>query len=1105
MRRLPLILVAVSLALACSSRDSAPPSADASVAPVHAADVVFGRRALRTIEARLSGTGRVTLDGGAWSAALRTTAFGRVDQLQAVAVREQKTTTERVEYVHEGFVEWYVPDGRGIEQGFTIDTRPPGVGRVELEISVEGLAPKQQANGVTLGDEVRVDGLVVKDARGRTLPAELVLVDGKLRIRTDDTAATYPITIDPLYTPSEGKLLGTDLGASTWLGRSVAISGDTAVVGASKESYTCCAGVAYVFTRSGSTWTQQAKLLPTLGGDDQFGWSVAIDADTLAVGAPHYEYGGSANTGAVFIYTRSGTTWTLQQTLGASGGAGFGYSVALSGDRVLIGEPWRTSNTGGAYLFTRSAGTWSQTKYFSAGIYDEYAGTAVAIGDNYYAVGAPRNDVKAFNAGVVHIYQTSLDPWLDLYPDAVANQEFGTSLAARGNPLAVGAPGATGASAAYVFTHSTTSFGLARKLTGDYSFGCSVAINDTMVAVGERFFNFSGANGAGRVHVYNQAGWAEDATLSLSDRVTYDEFGTSVALTNDTIVIGGASRDEKGTDSGGAYVYRVIPEKITGAACTISDECATKFCVDGVCCDTACTGKCQACSAARKGSGSSGTCGSTADGGTPRTGECAAASCSSSTLTGAQVCDGAGACKAGPVTSCGLYACEATTAACRTTCTDSTHCSPAGWCDAGVCKADLDNGAACTSGAQCKTNNCVDGVCCDTACTGKCQACSAAKKGSGVSGTCEAVAADSDPDNDCAPGTDPCGLPGTCDGLGACRLYAKSGTVCGTTSCVDGKVTGKVCNGAGACGDATGVSCGAYACMTTACATSCTEGTAATDCATNAYCTTTGTCALKKSNGTACTSGKECTSSFCVDGVCCSSTCTGQCESCNEAGTEGACVPVSGEPRGKRAKCVGDAAMCGGTCDGIDVSRCKYAPSSKDCGSTCATGTATEKKCDGSGECVSTTKTCGLYACDTAGCKTTCAVDTDCATGNRCAAPSCVPTGGAKCLDATSSQTADGKTVPCGAYKCDSTTGGCKQVCTDSATDCAAGFLCNATSKTCEPAPAVGGDDGGGCGCETGVGRATPASAWALLVILACAGTLGRRVRRTPAPCDRNP
>ena len=148
----------------------------------------------------------------------------------------------------------------------------------------------------------------------------------------------------------------------SYFGCSVAIDGDTAVVGAY--------GYVYVFTRAAGVWSLQQKLDgPT---NSQMGWSVAISGDTLLAGAPAYYYYDGVSppgptTGAAMVYTRTAGVWTLQQQLMASDGAQtdrFGWSVGLDDDSAVVGAPFKNggipNGAGAAYVFTRSAGTWSQ-------------------------------------------------------------------------------------------------------------------------------------------------------------------------------------------------------------------------------------------------------------------------------------------------------------------------------------------------------------------------------------------------------------------------------------------------------------------------------------------------------------------------------------------------------------------------------------------------------------------------------------------------------------------------------------------------------------------------------------------------------------------------
>lgn len=145
-----------------------------------------------------------------------------------------------------------------------------------------------------------------------------------------------------------------------------------------------------------------------------------------------------------------------------------------------------------------------------------------------------------------------------------------------------------------------------------------------------------------------------------------------------------------------------------------------------------------------------------------------------------------------------------------------------------------ERGAKCTVASDCASGHCVDGVCCESACTGTCVACSAAKKGSGADGVCDAVASGTDPDNECAPDPSPfsCGADGTCDGAGACKLLAPAGTNCGAPTCSAGIASTFACDLAGVC-KTIAVPCAPYACDATTCRTTCATDA---DCAEGLVC-----------------------------------------------------------------------------------------------------------------------------------------------------------------------------------------------------------------------------------------------------------------------------
>ncbi|MBK7580869.1 MAG: hypothetical protein IPI67_11745 [Myxococcales bacterium] len=367
-------------------------------------------------------------------------------------------------------------------------------------------------------------------------------------------------------------------------------------------------------------------------------------------------------------------------------------------------------------------------------------------------------------------------------------------------------------------------------------------------------------------------------------------------------------------------------------------------------------------------------------------------------------------------------------------------------------------GCACSSTTPCLVGSCVDGVCCKTACTGPCQACSAAVKGSGANGECGPVADGSDPGNDCA--TQPastCGTIGSCNGAGACRLYA-AGTECSAGNCSQPTVgvPPSTCNGSGTCVTPPPVSCTAgYACVGTTCKTSCSS---TTDCASGFSCKN-GEC-KKKANGDGCADGAECTSGFCVDTVCCDQDCTGQCEACNQTGTPGLCVPVAGAPIGSRPAC-GGTAPCAGTCSGTDPDACTFPSVSCGDGMACSNG-----------ECIQTTAVC---------------VDGD-----------------------TASQSQSGAKTACSPYRCDPDTGSCRTSCTK-ASECTLGSVCD-QGQCKKGAGGTGGADAGtdggggsggkaspagddgGCGCRiTGSERRSPTHG--VLALFSLVVVLGRRRR----------
>ena len=258
-----------------------------------------------------------------------------------------------------------------------------------------------------------------------------------------DSGAAYVFLRSGSNWTQEAYVKPFNTGISDFFGSSVALSGDTLAVGAILEDSNAtgvnnfmgtdtsnASGAAYVFTRSGANWSQEAYVKASnTDVQDEFGFSVALSGDMLAVGARLEDSGatgingnessnGLLNSGAGYVFTRSGMIWSQQAYIKASNtgqGDGFGVSIALDGDLLAVGAPAEASeatgvggnqtdntapNSGAAYLFQRSGGAWSQRSYIKASntdISDQFGG-AVALSGTTAVVGAVGED--SFDTGV---------------------------------------------------------------------------------------------------------------------------------------------------------------------------------------------------------------------------------------------------------------------------------------------------------------------------------------------------------------------------------------------------------------------------------------------------------------------------------------------------------------------------------------------------------------------------------------------------------------------------------------------------------------------------------------------------------------------------------
>ncbi len=267
------------------------------------------------------------------------------------------------------------------------------------------------------------------------------------------------------------KLIAGDAAPQPWFfgamfGSSVAISGDTIVIGAQGDDAAAIwGGAAYVFTRTDGTWSQQAKLTAAdIETADSFGHSVSVSGDTALIGAIGDDPGNGTSSGSVYVFTRTDGVWSQQAKLSASDAAAtdqFGWSVSISGDTALVGSRLNdaaATDSGSAYVFTRTDGVWSQQAKLNAsdGDAEDDFGRSVSLFGDTAMIGAPCQGEDDACSGAVYVYERSASVWTEqtkLTADNLAEgARFGHAVAISGDTALIST--ANMATAAYVFTRT---------------------------------------------------------------------------------------------------------------------------------------------------------------------------------------------------------------------------------------------------------------------------------------------------------------------------------------------------------------------------------------------------------------------------------------------------------------------------------------------------------------------------------------------------------------------------------------------------------------------------------------------------------------------------
>jgi len=454
------------------------------------------------------------------------------------------------------------------------------------------LAGATEAHAAGAGGHSSNHGRAVSSLAGHRYEAmspgsQLRLVQAPKGLRAAVRFALGKSGAAPTASATQAKLLPRDASAPNVFGASIAVSGNTALVGATTANGGpgSGTGAAYVFVKGPTGWTQQAKLRAADGAPrDNFGFSVALDGDTAVIGAPNRgQFTGDpfGQVGAAYVYHRSGTKWSQQAELTAqcptcgSTGDFFGFSVAVSGGTVLTGAVGVNAITGAVFEYVRSGATWSQTATLvgSNSQPGDSFGWDVALAGNTAVIGAPRNSpvfpgaaYVFVNSGTHFAQQAKLAP-----PDSQNGDLFGKSVALSGRTALVGAPGCCAFNpkeglfrgAAYTFVRSGGRWVNRAKLTardgkplvagtnqqGD-TFGESVALTGGTAVIGAPTKSKRPATtGApidftGAAYEFTRAGdalsghWSQTRKVTAADGSRLDELGFAVGIVGGTGLAG---------------------------------------------------------------------------------------------------------------------------------------------------------------------------------------------------------------------------------------------------------------------------------------------------------------------------------------------------------------------------------------------------------------------------------------------------------------------------------------------------------------------------------------------------------------------------------------
>ena len=394
------------------------------------------------------------------------------------------------------------------------------------------------------------------------------------------------------------KLTASDGASFDNFGRAVALSAEHALIGAYlDDDKGSNAGAAYIFEMNNGNWVEAAKLTANDGAaGNVFGSSVSISENRAVIGARNDDDNGTSS-GSAYIFALENGTWTQEAKLIASDGGPieeFGSSVSISGTYAIVGAHQHDAfftNSGAAYVYELQNGNWTEVAKLTPGDAPAggggFFGIAVSISGDRALVGAHLDSEVGTFAGAAYVFERQNGVWTEVVKltasDGAAEDRFGFQLSLDGNRAIIGSyhddDNGTDSGAAYIFELENGSWNEVAKLTAsdgavDDEFGFSVSLSGNRALVGAHLDDDKGTDsGSAYIFELQNGSWNETNKLTASDGAAGDAFGWLYAssISGDHALVGAYLDDDNGTDSGSAYLFDLTAEGLTVSSFTLID------------------------------------------------------------------------------------------------------------------------------------------------------------------------------------------------------------------------------------------------------------------------------------------------------------------------------------------------------------------------------------------------------------------------------------------------------------------------------------------------------------------------------------------------------